>query len=124
MISRPVYIAIRNNFLDCDTVELERYTIRMCVLGDEILPKSHSWLSCFLHVNPEHYLHLRMACLTAREKEAYNIVNLLAPTTVKREDEGGQTTTIDSGEVVDAEKWEDEWSKGEGCWRQQNGGRA
>jgi hypothetical protein len=58
------------------------------------------------------HLHFRMATLTANEKEAYDRVLPLALTSVL-EHEGMPTLTIDSGEVLDADEWEDKWAEGE-----------
>jgi hypothetical protein len=110
MTPRPIHIAIRNSFLDS---EPERCTARMQVLRDEIYPLVHAgWVH--LYKSPPTYgaLHFRMACLTVEEKEAYDLVQPLARTSVTKDEEGAPMRTINSGGFIDEDEWEDEWAEG------------
>jgi hypothetical protein len=90
----------------------------MSVLRDAMFPQFHL---CYtqppiywpLGQNPtlDRRLHFRMACLTVKEKEAFDIIRPLATMTVTK-CEGAPALIIDSGEVIDAEEWEDEWAEG------------
>jgi hypothetical protein len=107
---RPIHIAIRNSFLDSDA---ERCTTRIEVLRDQLYPLVHTgWIHLYTGPPSHGYLHFRMACLTREEKEAYDKVQPLARTWVLKDDEGTPTRTINSGEVIDSEEWEEEWAEG------------
>jgi hypothetical protein len=124
--SRPVHVAIRNSFLDRNTAEAPVCEFKMECLRSYFYLLFHYDLvtpiritTCFPdgpfpHIDRN--VHVRIAGLTPREKEAYDIVQPLKRTSTRTCSGCKSSLSIDSGDIIGEAEWDKEWAEGEKEW--------